>query len=337
MEPWQSSSSDTEKFHGNNHRSGESSFWTGVAPANFAGSPTTATSVMTLKNPIAVPNEGDPELSFWSFFQNESDDSAQVQVALTDGSTPPDQLQWDVVRTISDSTSTCVGTSPQGVVSDDFTNFRVNLGSYRGKQVLVRFVYILGPNDPALSQPCGWYVDDINVYTARWSPVADTTETNYTVLGRPNGVWAYRVLGVYNDGVKTAASNTEIANVTKSRNLPKKQLKRCMKFVGYHQLGTNGKDKFQGTEKVDVICTFGGADKANGKRADDVLLAGKGDDKISGNQNNDFLDGEWGNDRIKGGGGKDKLIGKQGNDQLSGGGGKDKCRAGPGTNRQRGC
>jgi hypothetical protein len=333
--PWQPSDSATPKFHSNQFRSPPRSYWTGVSPSNFPTSPTNAESVMTLKNPIAIPNEGDPEFSYWSFFQNESDDSARVQIAQTDGSTPPDQLQWDTVDAI-DGTNTCVGTNP-GTLNTDLENRSVSLGGYKGKQILIRFVYTLGPNNPAASQPCGWYVDDISVFAGEFSPRATTPDTNHVVTDVPNGTWAYRVVGVYNDGVSTQPSNVEVAEVVDSRNLPKKQLKRCLEFVGYHLLGTNAKDRFKGTANDDVICTFGGKDKASGKKGADVLLGGPGNDALAGNGGKDLLDGEAGRDRLKGGGGKDRLVGKGGNDALNGGGGKDRCRGGGGTNQERAC
>ena len=339
MEPWQPSDSSTPKFHGNVFRSAPRSYWTGTSPENFPPptSPTNAESVLTLKNPIRIPTAGDPTLSYWSFFQNESDDSARVEIAQTDGTTPPEQLEWAVVDTISDAINTCVGTNPTAVANTDLQNRGASLGAYRGKQILIRFVYTAGPTDPALSQPCGWYVDDISVFTGTFSPRANTADTNHVVTNVPNGTWAYRVVGVYNDGVSTRPSNVESVDVTESRKLPKKQLKRCLKFVGYHLLGTNGKDRFKGTPGDDVICTFGGKDRARGMRGHDVLLGGKGNDRLAGKQGRDLLDGEAGNDRLRGGGGKDRLIGKRGNDRLAGGGGKDRCRGGAGRNRERQC
>ena len=337
LQPWQHSDSATEKFFGNQFHSEPRSYWTGVSPEDFPSGPVGRVSILTMKNSITIPTGSAAELSYWSLFRNQSVDSARVQVALTAPGLPAAQHKWDTVDAFQDADNTCVGDSPEAFLPSDFTNRRVDLSQYRGKEIKIRFVYALGASNPALSHPCGWYIDDISVFTGRFSPLADTKETSYTVTGRPNGLWAYRVVGVYNDDILTSPSNVELADVKKSRKLPQKQLKRCMKFQGYHQLGTNERDKIKGTDQDDVICTFGGKDRASGAKGDDVLLAGSGNDKMSGGKGRDLVDGEAGRDKLKGRGGKDRLTGKGGADFLSGGGSRDKCRGGPGKNRLRSC
>lgn len=78
----------------------------------------------------------------------------------------------------------------------------------------MRFVYLLGPDDRALSQPCGWCVDYVRVQTGEFEPLGTTTGTSFAVGNRRNGTYAYRVNGVYSDGVTTAPSNIETAAVS---------------------------------------------------------------------------------------------------------------------------
>ena len=337
IHPWQHSDSSTSKFFGNARRSGARSFWTGFSPP-FPQPPTVTqgTSILTLKNPITVPAQGDPELSYWSFFRNESDDSARVEVALTTGSTPPDQLDWQPIDSFSDATNTCPGTSP-GSVMTAFQNRRVDIGAFKGKQILVRFVYVSGPSNLAVSQPCGWYIDDIAVQTGTFTEVGRTglQQTQHVITGRPNGTYAYRVKGVYNDGVATAASNVEVANVTKSTALP--NLGSCTKLKGNLVIGSNGRDVLQGTKGRDIMCGFGKNDILKGAKGNDVLIGGGGKDTLRGSAGNDLLKGQGGNDILAGGAGKDRLRGGPGKDTLRGGAKKDKCSGGGGRDRERAC
>ena len=325
LEPWQHSDSETEKFLGNQFRSEPRSFWTGVTPENFTSFPLGGRSIMTLKNPIHIPDAGDPELGYWSLFRNQSVDSAQVQVAITGDGVAPEDLNWDVVDSFSDATNTCVGTNPTGVVAPEFEHRKVDLGRFAGKDILIRFVYILGATDPALSQPCGWYVDDIALFHGTFNPIAQTTEQQYVVLDRPNHTWAYRVKGVYNDGIATAPSNIEVAEVTESRDIPERDLRRCLGIQGKHILGSVGKDRLVGTDGPDVICGFAGRDKMKALGDDDVVLGFRGNDLAAGGAGRDRLLGDQANDKLKGGKGKDILKGGKGRDRLRGGGGNDRC------------
>lgn len=336
IQPWQHSDSDTEKFLGNAHRSGERSFWTGFSPPFDPVTAMPGTSILTLKNPISVPAQGDPELSYWSLFRNESDDSAQVQVALTSSTAPPAQLDWDTVDSFSDGINTCVGTSPSGVLDTDLVNRRVDLAEFKGKEILVRFVYISGPTNPALSQPCGWYVDDISMFTGTWSRIGTSKSTQFQVTNRPNGTAAYRVKGIYTDGIETAASNVEVAQITESTAGPGGI--RCpVKLKGNRVIGTVGRDILVGTPGRDVLCGGKANDTIRGRGGKDVLIGGKGKDVLRGGAGKDLLRGGQGNDILAGGAGRDTLRGGGGRDLLRGGGGKDKCVGGGGKDRERAC
>jgi hypothetical protein len=222
LQPWQASDSSTIKFRGNQSRSGVRSFWTGLSPADFNPGVQNARSILTLKDPLSVPSQGDPELSFFSLFQSEGDDQGRVEVAIDDGdtTTEPDWQPVDVTQ----ATMTALGQQDPAIcdpsnpdtVNQDFENRRVSLAAYRGKLILLRFVYLLGPDNRAASQPCGWYVDDVRVQSGTFQPIGTTTQETFPVTSRPNGTYAYRIIGVYTDGVATAPSNTETAQVTQA-------------------------------------------------------------------------------------------------------------------------
>jgi PKD repeat protein len=328
---WQPSDSPTQKFRGNMRRSGARSFWVGQSPP-FAPPVTSTNSYLTLKSPITIPAEGDPELQYWSLFQNEGDDQGRLEVALTTGSTPADQLQWEAVDVIQ-ATNTALGGSDPAVcdpsnpdtLAEGFASRRADLTPFKGKQILIRFNYALGAENRAASQPCGWYVDDISMYTGTWNVVGESSQPRFQVRNRPNLLWAYRVKGVYTDGVATAASNVEMANVTSGKNLPQAELLRCLKVLGNHILGSVEKDVLSGTSLDDVLCAFAGSDKIKGLTGNDTVFAGSGKDVLRGGPGNDLLLGEKGKDKLYGQSGKDRLKGGKKPDLLNGGKGKDKC------------
>jgi PKD repeat protein len=322
IEPWQHSDSGTEKFRGNAFHSAPRSFWTGVSPSNFGNTvePVNGQSVMTLKNPLSVPAQGDPDLQYWSLFQGETDDRGLVQIALTTGSTPPDQLDWETVDEVSGS----CGNNPSHL-SAPLVPQKVDLGKYKGKQILVRFIFNRLAGTQVNVFPCGWYVDDIGIFHGTWNQIGTSKETSFTVTNKPNGTYAYRVKAIYTDGVSTAASNVEVANVTKSGALPDPELARCLKQKGNIILGSAGKDTLVGTNGRDVLCGFHGNDRINGKGGADSIFGGGGNDALRGSGGKDLIRGEKGKDVISGGKGNDRLKGGKKRDILKGGPGKDKC------------
>jgi Ca2+-binding RTX toxin-like protein len=293
-----------------------------VSPGNFGNQiePINGKSIMTLKNPISVPASGDPELSYWSLFMNETADRGFVQIAQTLGSTPASQLEWNTV----DEVSGVCGNNPTHL-SAQLQPRRVDLGAYKGKKILVRFVYDRQAGTQINVFPCGWYVDDITIFHGTWSQIGTSKETQFVVTDRPNGTAAYRVKGLYTDGVSTKASNVEVANVTNSKVLPNADLARCLKAPGNVILGSATKDKLIGTNGNDVLCGFNGKDTFNGKGGNDRVYGGGGNDRAKGGSGNDKLYGEKGKDVLSGGKGNDTLKGGPKPDKLKGGAGKDKC------------
>ena len=209
LQSWQPANSDTDKFRGNQARSGETSFWAGASPQDFPSPPVNAVTTLTLKNPISVPL-GEAELSYWSLFANESDDGGRLEVALEDddAATP---LQWQTIDLIPSAAQTCNPSDPPSLTKG-FESRRVNLAPYGGKKILLRFTYSVGKDDKAASQPCGWYVDDVRVVAGTFSPIGTTGDTRFT-FNRGPGDYAYRVVGIYAGGVETAPSNLEVTKV----------------------------------------------------------------------------------------------------------------------------
>lgn len=218
VQPWQASDSSTPKLRQNQARSGQRSFWTGLSPNDFNPGGQNAVSILTLKTPIRVPAGGDPQLAYWSLFQNEGDDQGRVEVALTDGTTVGDWMAVDVIQ----ATNTAAGQTDPDVcdpsnpdtLSRGFESRHASLAAFAGKILLVRFLYLLGAENRTLSQPCGWYVDDISIQDATFTDIGTTGAQTFDVRNRLNGTYGYRVVGVYTDGVATAPSNIETAAVT---------------------------------------------------------------------------------------------------------------------------
>ena len=210
LKPWQPSNG-SPAVNGNKRHSGQSSYWTGASPT--APSPTNEESTLTLKQPIAVPKRGDLQLSYWSLFQSEGDDEGRVEIALDDGD-PSTEPQWQAV----DGTAGFFApVSTDGAHPDELSaaleNRTADLSRFAGKRVLLRFRYILGPDDRAASQPAGWYVDDIRLTSGTFKQVATTTATSATLTGRKPGTLAYRVRALYRDGITSAPSNVELVAV----------------------------------------------------------------------------------------------------------------------------
>jgi Ca2+-binding RTX toxin-like protein len=88
---------------------------------------------------------------------------------------------------------------------------------------------------------------------------------------------------------------------------------------------TPGDDVIVGTNKSDVIVSFGGDDTISGGNGEDVICAGYGDDTVDGGAGKDLVFGEQGDDTIAGANGKDSLDGGVGKDEADGGNGKDVC------------
>jgi Ca2+-binding RTX toxin-like protein len=88
--------------------------------------------------------------------------------------------------------------------------------------------------------------------------------------------------------------------------------------------GRGGIDVLSGGAGLDTLYGGGGQDWMYGNEGADRLVGEDGDDKLFGNADADVLLGQLGNDILYGGDGNDLFYGGQGNDRLIGEGGADR-------------
>ena len=103
---------------------------------------------------------------------------------------------------------------------------------------------------------------------------------------------------------------------------------KSLKFV---VLGSRKNDRITGSNRSDVIFTFGGNDHVSSGRGNDCIVGGKGGDQLSGGLGKDTIIGGEGRDNLNGGSGGDKMMGGVGNDTLNAAYGRDKASGGKGN------
>ena len=177
MEPWQKSDSAAQKFHGNQAHGGATSYWSGVQPQGFPLVPTTAgpgtvvegESLLTMKEPLVIPADGETTISYWSFFNNEGDDAGISQIAPLGADGKPGAWktikQEAVVNTAAGDTDpkACDPSRPDTPVG--FEEQKASLKGFAGFRVLIRFNLKYGAENRPVTHPCGWYLDDIAITT----------------------------------------------------------------------------------------------------------------------------------------------------------------------------
>lgn len=178
VEPWQKSDSDTQKFRGNQFHGGATSYWSGMSQSNWTTVPSTAPagadvvegeSLLTIKDPIIIPADGETTISYWSMFQNEGDDAGISQIAPigADGKVGA----WKTIKSETAVNTGAGGTDPRACDPSRpdspvmFEEQKASLKTYAGFKVLIRFNLKYGAENRPVSQPCGWYLDDIKVAT----------------------------------------------------------------------------------------------------------------------------------------------------------------------------
>ena len=182
MVPWQQSPAKS--------RSGTYSFWT-VATDDVSQ----ASSTLTWAAPISIPAVGRTELSFWESFGGELDDLGFVEVS-------EDGVSWDVVYQVSRP----VFADEADAAAEPLAERRVDLTSYAGLDVQLRFRYWVDDPNYIFYTPLGWYVDDVAIETANWYDVAAVDGTSYLRTGLEDGAYHYRVRTAYPMGVVTQPS-----------------------------------------------------------------------------------------------------------------------------------
>lgn len=216
--PWQLSSSDTAKYHGNFAFGDKgTSFWTGMPDGSDAsgGGPSEGASILTLKEPVQLNRGGNVALSFQSSFTAASNDNARVQVAID-----APELEWVTVDTETteelDQKELSATERLQGDDSGKVWRQRfVDLTKFAGRRIKLRFLLEYGANDGTfpLSRP-GWYVDDIKLISGSFREIGQTSQPTFTVSGKKKGSYAYRIKAVFADEVKSSGSNVEAVQVT---------------------------------------------------------------------------------------------------------------------------
>ena len=98
-------------------------------------------------------------------------------------------------------------------------------------------------------------------------------------------------------------------------------------------VGTNKRDKINGSTGRDRIFSFGGKDSVGAGRGDDCVDAGTASDVVDGDTGADLLLGKSSRDILNGGGGKDKVEGSGGHDSINGGSGRDHLKGGSGRDK----
>jgi len=172
IEPWQKSDSGARKLRGNQANGGATSFWTGMQPQNWSPPPTVIAgeSLLTLKQSILIPADGTTTIDYWSLWQNEGDDSGSLEVALADDGTVGKfrRIKSETVQnTAAGETDpqACDPTRPDITLQEPFEKLSASLQQYAGHKIVLRFNLTYGTENRPVSQPCGWYLDDVVVTT----------------------------------------------------------------------------------------------------------------------------------------------------------------------------
>lgn len=210
MQHWQRSDGAPAPL-GNRRRSGAASYWAGQLDSRQVS---TGEAVMMLKQPVTVPDKPEVALSYWSLFRNEPDETGIVEVAVDDGD-PATAPEWKQVDSVSREFLQ-VNEFADGL-DEGFQARAADLSEFRGKQVLVRFRYLMGGFIYFVSEPnSGWYIDDIKLLGGSFAPIGSTPAdtTTFDVTGRQAGNYAYRVRAGFDDGLTTLGGNVEAVEVT---------------------------------------------------------------------------------------------------------------------------
>jgi hypothetical protein len=214
--PW-TTSDESDGPRGNQKKSGERSFYTGVPRSEHEPGvgPNSGVSKLTLRQSFQIAK--DTELRYWSSFVNDNNDRGLVEVAIDDGS-PDEELDWVVLDRVQ---TTNFYNVPQDEIGYPtvFTQRRLDLGAFAGQRIKLRFVYQLGVAQFINVIRAGWYVDDIEVDTGTFRDVGETTRKSMAIGPRRRGKYAYRVRAVYAD-TATLPSSYGFTNVTVGTDPP---------------------------------------------------------------------------------------------------------------------
>jgi hypothetical protein len=168
---WERSDESTVKYRGNQFHGGATSYWTGQSPPwPPAGVVIEGESLLTMKNPLLIPADGATSLEYWSLWQNEGDDFGAAEAAVvTNGAIG--KFKRIVSETVQNTAAgetdprACDPSQPNSTLVAPFVKMTGNLSAFAGQKIVLRFNMTFGAENRPVSQPCGWYVDDILINT----------------------------------------------------------------------------------------------------------------------------------------------------------------------------
>jgi hypothetical protein len=152
---------------------------------------------LTLNHDVTIPNAATrARLTYYSRYYNDSTDYGFVEISTDGGGS------WLPLLTLN---------ADPLVIPPDMTmrHYQSDLTDYIGTPFRVRFRFNNGIATVAPSP--GWWLDDITISGGVWQTIAAVPAgtTSYSVAGRENGRYFYRVQAVYGDGGASAESDVE--------------------------------------------------------------------------------------------------------------------------------
>lgn len=143
-------------------------------------------SSLTQTSDVVVPASRVTNLTFDSFEDTEKDfDFAFVEISTDGGAN---------FSTLETYTGNFIGQR------------KIDLSSYAGLSIRLRFRFT---SDFVTAPPqMGWFIDDILIESSNFTPIATlaASASQYDVVGRGNGTYAYRISGLFGDCASGGAS-----------------------------------------------------------------------------------------------------------------------------------
>jgi hypothetical protein len=197
MQAWAQSGTKTN--------SGDNSFFTNYTNGSDAAQlGNVPASILTLKDAVTIPTEGETSLDYHDWFVHEGDDGIFVEVS-TDGGASWSVLHQDQRFFGPEEAAPLLASEPMFARSH-------SLEDYAGQSIKVRFRFQSGGEDRPASTPFGWYLDDIAIVNDNWGDLLTTSDTTETLSGQLDGSRCYRVRTTYTiggTGYPTGFSNIE--------------------------------------------------------------------------------------------------------------------------------
>lgn len=146
---------------------------------------TNASATLTSAQAFAIPSGATVTLAFDDWYDNEPDDKGYVEVSSDDGAT------WTAVYTADRADE--AGTADAAFLTESLVHHAVDLSTFAGKTIRVRFRYQLGTTNYFLYKPIGWWVDNISLQASRWDLLLDADVVSAAIVNRASGNYCYRV------------------------------------------------------------------------------------------------------------------------------------------------